>query len=187
VLATLFWPTAKQDIINRTINPIVFFGTIILIPIYLLLHFGHVIAHPVPLGFAASLVEELPDAVGNVGFGHLLPLPFDIGTLRQTFINLLHGLKELVQILVWLFFKLFHNNHYSFYRGDKITQFSSEKDLLNSRFVKHDVFIWSIMMVPLGVEMLKSGDNVSDSRKRTLFRKHYRHFFAQIRAVTGKW
>ena len=36
VLSTQFWPTAKQGINNRTINPIDFFGTIIQIPIYLL-------------------------------------------------------------------------------------------------------------------------------------------------------
>ena len=33
VLSTQFWPTAKQDINNRTINPIDFFGTFIQIPI----------------------------------------------------------------------------------------------------------------------------------------------------------
>ena len=37
VQSTQFWPTAKQGINNRTINPIDFFGTIIQIPIYLLL------------------------------------------------------------------------------------------------------------------------------------------------------
>ena len=37
VLSTQFWPTAKQGINNRTNNPIDFFGTIIQIPIYLLL------------------------------------------------------------------------------------------------------------------------------------------------------
>ncbi len=36
-LSTQFWPTAKQGINNRTINPIDFFGTIIQIPIYLFL------------------------------------------------------------------------------------------------------------------------------------------------------
>jgi hypothetical protein len=35
LLSTQFWPTAKQGINNRTINPIDFFGTIIQIPICL--------------------------------------------------------------------------------------------------------------------------------------------------------
>lgn len=33
------------------------------------------------------------------------------------------------------------------------------------------------MIVSLGVEMLKSGDSASDSRKKTAFRKLYRCFF----------
>ena len=33
------------------------------------------------------------------------------------------------------------------------------------------------MIAPLGVEMLKSGDSASDSRKKTAFRKRYRYFF----------
>jgi len=37
VRSTQFWPTAKQGINNRTINPIDFFGAIIQIPINLFL------------------------------------------------------------------------------------------------------------------------------------------------------
>jgi O-acetyl-ADP-ribose deacetylase (regulator of RNase III) len=46
-------------------------------------------------------VWHFPCAVGNVGFCYLLPLIFDIGTFWQTSINLIHRLKELVQVLVY--------------------------------------------------------------------------------------
>ena len=72
VLSTKFWPTAKQGINKRTINPIDFFGTIIQISIDLfLIRPDKPIAHKTLRHFALLAVDELVDVLdGFVQWAH---------------------------------------------------------------------------------------------------------------------